>query len=604
MGQPLVFPHGVTVYNPEKCWSGYTIVPLINDGVLLFDMNGNEVRRWNMHAMPPKLLPGGYVMGLSGYRHPDYGMQDGVNLIEIDYDGNIVWEFDHFENIDDPGRDHRWMARQHHDYQREGNPVGYYVPGMDAKPLSGNTLILVHQTIHNPKISDKKLLDDAMIEVDWDGNILWKWSISEHFDELGFDEAAKNVLFCDPNLRASDGGVGDYLHVNCMSYLGPNKWYDQGDMRFKPDNIIFDCREANILAILDKETGKIVWRIGPDFNAAPELKKLGWIIGQHHFHMIPKGLPGEGNLMVFDNGGWGGYGTPNPSSPIGIKHALRDYSRVLEFNPVTLEVVWKLTPKELGHAIPTDASKFYSPYVSSAQRLPNGNTLVTEGSDGRLIEVTPDHEIVWEWISPYYTHNEKGPRNNMIYRAYRYPYSYVPQEPVPAEVPIERIDNVTYRVPGAGAFGAKKVIDVEGTLPYYQDVALCVATDDEEDLSQREKVFEVDTQVFHPVGAANWKDEVLAVEDKPVLVLFGAERCVHCKALHPVLEEALKEEYDGAYEIRYVDVDANQDLVDTYNVGGIPVVVIFRNGKEVLRFNGEMDYDDLCDILDRPLEKA
>ena len=70
------------------------------------------------------------------------------------------------------------------------------------------------------------------------------------------------------------------------------------------------------------------------------------------------------------------------------------------------------------------------------------------------------------------------------------------------------------------------------------------------------------------------------------------------------MEEALKEEYDGAYEIRYVDVDANQDLVDTYNVGGIPVVVIFRNGKEVLRFNGEMDYDDLCDILDRPLEKA
>lgn len=111
MGQPLVFPHGVTVYNPEKCWSGYTIVPLINDGVLLFDMNGNEVRRWNMHAMPPKLLPGGYVMGLSGYRHPDYGMQDGVNLIEIDYDGNIVWEFDHFENIDDlAGTTDGWRA--------------------------------------------------------------------------------------------------------------------------------------------------------------------------------------------------------------------------------------------------------------------------------------------------------------------------------------------------------------------------------------------------------------------------------------------------------------------------------------------------------------
>lgn len=347
MGQPSVFPHGTTIYKPEKCFNGYTIVPLINDGVLLFDMNGNEIRRWNMHAMPPKLFKGGYVMGSSGNRHPDYGMQDGVNLIEIDYDGNIVWEFDKLEKIDDPGRDHRWMARSHHDFQREGNPVGYYVPGQEAKPLSGNTLILGHQTIHNPKISDKRLLDEIMYEVDWQGNIVWQWSINEHFDELGFDEAAKNVLFRDPNMRSSDGGVGDYLHVNCMSYLGPNKWYDAGDERFKPTNIIFDSREANILAILDKDTEKIVWRIGPDFNASPELKKLGWIIGQHHLHMIPRGLPGEGNLLVFDNGGWAGYGLPNPASPIGTKNATRDYSRIIEFDPTTLKVVWEVTLKIL-----------------------------------------------------------------------------------------------------------------------------------------------------------------------------------------------------------------------------------------------------------------
>ena len=60
-----------------------------------------------------------------------------------------------------------------------------------------------------------------MIEVDWEGNILWKWSITDHFDELGFDEAALNILARNPNMRSSDGGVGDYQHVNCMSYLGP-----------------------------------------------------------------------------------------------------------------------------------------------------------------------------------------------------------------------------------------------------------------------------------------------------------------------------------------------------------------------------------------------
>ncbi|WP_233512034.1 thioredoxin family protein [Absiella sp. AM54-8XD] len=298
----------------------------------------------------------------------------------------------------------------------------------------------------------------------------------------------------------------------------------------------------------------------------------------------------------------GSYGTPNPGSKNGSKNALRDYSRVLEFNPVTLEIVWKLTPKELGNAIPTDASKFYSPYVSSAQRLPNGNTLVTEGSDGRIIEVTKDHEIVWEWISPYYTHNETGPKNNMIYRAYRYPYDYVPQEPKPTEVAIERIDNTTYRVPGAGAFGAKKVIDVEGTLPYYADVALCVATDDEEDMSKREKVFTVDTDVFKPVNSiSDWNEKVLKATDKPVLVLFGAERCVHCKALHPVLEEALKEEFDDAFHICYVNVDENKDIVEACHVQGIPVVAVYKGGKEVQRFNGERDYDDVCDFLDQTL---
>lgn len=598
MGQPLVFPHGVTRYDPEKCYNGYTIVPLINDGVLLFDMNGNEVRRWKMQAFPPKLLPGGYVMGTSGFRHPDYGMQDGVNLQQIDYDGNVVWRFNKFEEINDPGRDCGWMARTHHDYQREGNPVGYYVPGMDAQPLSGNTLILAHKTIHNPKISDKKLLDDVMYEVDWEGNIVWEWCANEHFDEFGFDEAAKNVLFRDPNMRSSDGGTGDYLHINCMSYLGPNKWHDAGDMRFKPDNIIFDCREANILAILDKETGKIVWRIGPDFSATPELRKLGWIIGQHHFHMIPRGLPGEGNVMVFDNGGWGGYGLPNPGSKHGAKNALRDYSRVIEFDPTTLKIIWQVTPKDLGHAIPTDASKFYSPYVSSAQRLPNGNTLIDEGSDGRVIEVTPEKEIVWEWISPYYSHNETGPKTNMIYRAYRYPYDYVPQEPKPEEVPIAAIDNTTYRVPGAGKLGAKAVIDVEGSLPYYNDVALCVATDDEEDLSSREKVFSVDTELFQPVTLKTFHASVLDAHDKPTLVLFGAERCLHCKALHPVLEEALVGEFKDRFTVRYVDIDANDVLKTQYHITGIPVVVVFNNGKECGRFSGEKDYDDICDFLE------
>ena len=86
-----------------------------------------------------------------------------------------------------------------------------------------------------------------------------------------------------------------------------------------------------------------------------------------------------------------------------------------------------------------------------------------------------------------------------------------------------------------------------------------------------------------------------------MLVLFGAERCVHCKALHPVLEEALQDEFNSSFHIRYVNVDENKDIVDACHVQGIPVVAIYRHGKEVQRFNGERDYDDVCDFLDQAL---
>ncbi len=477
MSYPTVYPTGVTVYNPKKAWNGFTIFQAREQGALLIDMNGTEVNFWQgLHGFPNKMLPGGYVFGHLGERNNNFGMQDQTDLVQVDWEGNVVWKFNQYEFIEDPGEEPQWMARQHHDYQREGNPVGYYVPGMEPLVDQGNTLILVHKNVKNPKISDKLLLDDVIIEVDWEGNIVWEWACNEHFDELGFDEAAKNILFRNPNMRTSGGGMGDWMHINSMSVLGPNRFYDAGDERFHPDNIIIDGRETNIICIICKKTGKIVWKLGPNYDSSEDLKKIGWIIGQHHAHMIPKGLPGEGNILVFDNGGWAGYGIPNPSSPTGAKNALRDYSRVLEIDPTTLKIVWQYTPAEAGFLMPTDAEKFYSPYISSAQRLPNGNTLITEGSDGRIFEATADHELVWEYISPY--KGEKMP-TNMVYRAYRLPYEWVPQVERPVEVAIEPVEVTTFRLPGAAPMGAKKTTVIEGTRPYQGDKALCVAAGDE-----------------------------------------------------------------------------------------------------------------------------
>jgi hypothetical protein len=85
-------------------------------------------------------------------------------------------------------------------------------------------------------------------------------------------------------------------------------------------------------------------------------------------------------MLIFDNGG------------------SRSASRVLEFDPLSREIVWVYKGDE--------DNLFYSPQCGSNQRLPNGNTLITETDRGRAFEVTPDHEIVWEYVNPAQTGGE------------------------------------------------------------------------------------------------------------------------------------------------------------------------------------------------------
>ena len=271
MGHPTIYPTGVTIYNPEKCWSGFTIFQANEMGAVLMDMNGREVNVWKgVHGMPNKIFPGGYLLTGRGRRSGKYSVQDGLDLIQVDWDGNIVWKFDRNEYIEDPGIPARWMARYHHDFQREGNPVGYYAPGMEPKTDSGNTLILAHRNVRNKDISDKLLLDDLILEVDWDGDILWEWSCNEHFHEMAFREGPKNTLCRNPNYRPTQPeGMGDWMHTNSMSALGPNKWHDAGDERFHPDNIIADGREANIIFIISKKPARSSGGWGRTTTARP-----------------------------------------------------------------------------------------------------------------------------------------------------------------------------------------------------------------------------------------------------------------------------------------------------------------------------------------------
>lgn len=113
------------------------------------------------------------------------------------------------------------------------------------------------------------------------------------------------------------------------------------------------------------------------------------IDGQHKPHMLE-----NGNIFVFDNG------------------TLRGYSRVIELNPLTEQIEWEYTtePKE----------DFFSQCIAGAQRLPNGNNLICEGCKGRLFEVTPKKEIVWDFVNPFLAEYS----GKFVYRCLRYSPEY------------------------------------------------------------------------------------------------------------------------------------------------------------------------------------
>ncbi len=426
---PSVYPVGTTLYQPDQAWNGFTVLSLLRGPVVVIDMNGHVVKQWtdfNTYAGgPARVLPNGEVIAPVGARP---GRQESTRLVQEDFQGKQLWSLDGEQMVQQAGSNAKSL-RQHHDWQRADFPSGYYSPESRPASSGSTTLVLEHVDRIVPAISRRMLQDDHLVEYGPDGKIRWQWFAADHVDEFGFSTEARAAIRNGGGPPAMGPGAGgavaagprafDWLHTNSATYLGPNRWFDAGDKRFAPENILISSRQASFVAIIARD-GHVVWLMGPDYRTSPELRRIGQIIGQHHAHLIPKGLPGAGNLLLFDNGGASGYGVETPVAPAGENGLARAASRVLEIDPVKMELVWSYT-----------APGFYSANISGAQRLANGNTLVTEGAGARVFEVTAQKRIVWEYMSA----GANG-ASEAVYRAYRLPYDWIPQLEKPVEQPV------------------------------------------------------------------------------------------------------------------------------------------------------------------------
>ena len=429
---PRVYPTGVTIYDPTRAYNCFVSFSSLDGSTHLIDMDGNEVHRWHHVGLPgevidPKLVGGkrGHVfLQLSEIADPRGGIFTNRTVGELDWDGNTVWEW----GTQAPGG----AARQNHDWQRLPN---------------GNTLLLVTIPHAVKEIGPKEIGDQAIDEVTPDGELVWQWVAGDHLKEFGF--SAEGMRYLRERVRRNPPEPYGYLEINDMQVLGANHWFDEGDKRFDPENIMIDTRKGNVVLIIERKTGKVVWRLGPYFEGSeysPDQRignktlprPVDQISGQHDAHIIPEGLPGAGHLLLFDDEGGAGF----PPAALGIYAG----SRILEIDPVKKEIVWQYNGENSGRPTWT----FFSSFVSSARRLPNGNTLIDEGMNGRIFQITPDGTIVWEYVTPYVGRSTMAGKpfaNSLTYRAQPVPYDWVPEGTPHMEKPVKELDVTTFRVP-------------------------------------------------------------------------------------------------------------------------------------------------------------
>ena len=424
---------GVLVHT-EDAYDGYTLFsPIFDENVYLMDNDGRVIHAWTIeetaNVLEAHLLDNGHVIvvaeprdEMDGSLMPVGSYPRSGSIREYTWDNQFVWE------VQTIGAE----THQHH--------------GIDIMP-NGNVLAIlwVYRSLDdalamglNPELVDIEfkdhpyLLPDRIVEIDrLTGEFVWQW---DPWDHLAQDR--------DPDLP-NYGAVDDHprrIDINYHYWFsrggspppqgqkGGGDWMHTNSVHYSPelDQVVLSVREFDEFWIIDRgalteETagpgGDLLYRWGnPSTYQQGDPKADRQLFFQHDAQWIEAGLPGEGNILLFNNRHNQGIDEEEYSSVMELKLPLRsdgsyDWER-------EAEVVWSYA-----------ADGFYSRYASGAQRLPNGNTLITEGRGGRLIEVRPDGEVIWEFVNPktrdgLIRQGDPIDSPNILFRVRKYPADY------------------------------------------------------------------------------------------------------------------------------------------------------------------------------------
>jgi hypothetical protein len=403
---------------------GYVLYsPLISDKTYLIDQAGEVVHMWASDRAPAGsvyLLDNGNLLRTE--REPDVAVFSGGGqagrIRERTWDGEVVWDFVFVSD----------QHLTHHDIERlpNGNvlAIAWEVKTADEAKRAGSAAELVPPA---------GIWPDMVLELEPqppDGaRIVWEWHSWDHLVQNvdpalpNYGDPAAHLGRIDINgdRRPRESEDEELARLRALGYVADdadpeplrsdlmhtNAIHYNSELR----QIALSVPRFNEIWIIDHSTtteeaagssggrwgrgGDLLYRWGnPQAYGRGGADAPQRLFGQHDVHWIAPGLPGAGNLLIFNNG-------------LGTEEA--GYSNVVEITPPRDASGAYVVPADgaFGPAEPAwvyeapDRTSFHSNFISGAQRLPNGNTLIDSGAQGRFFEVTPAGEIVWEYWTPY-----------------------------------------------------------------------------------------------------------------------------------------------------------------------------------------------------------
>lgn len=428
-------PRGLRTAAKPGAVAGLTLVaPLQSGDVHLVDLAGLVVHTWKTGLAPGgavRLLDDGSLLhcGREEGNPRFFGGGIGGRIRRIDAHGKVLWDY----VLADA------KHTQHH----------------DVIPLANGNVMMIAWQHHTreeaiaagrdpAQTSDTGLWTDSIFEVrptpPQGGEIVWEWHSWDHlvqdFDPKGanYGEIAENPGRFDvnadhrrePPLTAEEKRKQAELEkeMRALGYVGGDEpdpdskserpksgdWLHTNSLALHPELDLLVCSSPHLdeIYVIDHSTtsaeaktakggrqgrgGDLLYRWGNPLRYGMGTKADQRLFAQHDATWVAGEKPGELRLLVFNNGA----GRP------GKEYSSVD-ELVLPFDPKTgfaRDEGWPFGPAEPAWTY-SDPADFYSPFISGAQRLPNGNTLVCEGKRGRAFEVTRAGAIVWDWLNPH-----------------------------------------------------------------------------------------------------------------------------------------------------------------------------------------------------------